>query len=129
MFQIGQAARLSGVSAKQIRYYESVGLLLKSRREANGYRSYEERHVHELRFIKRARTLGFSIRQIRELLSLWRNKRRPSSSVRVLARKHKDSIEKRVRELEAMVVVLNRLIAACKGDERPDCPILDELER
>ncbi len=128
MFQIGQAARLSGVSAKQIRYYESAGLLLKSRREANGYRSYQERQVHELRFIKRARALGFSIRQIRELLSLWRNKRRSSSKVRVLAQKHKDSIEQRVKEHEAIVAVLNRLIAACKGDDRPECPILDELE-
>lgn len=129
MFQISEAARLSGVSAKRIRYYESIGLLLKSRRASNGYRFYEERHVHELRFIQRARTLGFSIRQIRDLLSLWRNKRRPSSKVRALAENHKRLLEQRIVEFDSIVVVLDHLIESCKGDERPDCPILDELSR
>jgi len=127
MFQIGQTERLSGVSVKQIRYYESIGLLKKSRRRENGYRSYEERHVHELRFIKRARELGFPIKEIRELLALWRNKRRSSSQVRKLAERHRDAIKDRVKAHRKIVQSLDRLISSCKGDERPDCPILEEL--
>lgn len=127
MFHIGQTARLSGISTKQIRYYESIGLLAKPRRQENGYRVYEERHVHELQFIGRARKLGFSIKHTRELLSLWRNKRRASSNVRALAERHRNTIEERIQDHMVILDVLDRLIASCKGDERPDCPILDEL--
>lgn len=129
MFRIGQTARLSGVSAKQIRYYEGIGLLRKSRREANDYRSYEETHIHELRFIKRARTLGFSIGQIRDLLSLWRNKRRSNSKARALAKDHRNTLDQSRKELGTIVSILDHLIDACQGDNRPDCPILDDLEQ
>ena len=129
MFYIGQTARLSGVSAKQIRYYESIDLLAKSRRQENGYRVYEDRHVYELQFIRRSRKLGFPIKQTRELLKLWRNKRRASNKVRALAERHRNAIEERIKDHMAIMDVLDRLIASCRGDERPDCPILDELGR
>lgn len=125
--RIGDVARLSGVSTKLIRYYESRRLLGPAGREASGYRVFDERNLHELRFIKRARSLGFSIKQIDELLSLWRNKRRPSSKVRVLAVQHRDAVVARMEAHQAIIDVLGRLIASCKGDERPECPILDEL--
>lgn len=127
MMRIGEAARLSGVSVKLIRYYEDAGLLGPALRQANGYRLFDERNVHELRFIKRARSLGFPIKQIDELLRLWRDKRRPSRKVRALAEMHKQSIIDRIAAHRAITKVLSRLIAACRGDERPDCPILDEL--
>jgi Cu(I)-responsive transcriptional regulator len=127
MIRIGEAARLSGVSAKLIRYYESAGLLSPAHRHANGYRLFDERNVHELRFIKRARLLGFPIKQIDELLKLWRDKRRPSRKVRALAEMHKQSIVARIDAHRAITKELSRLIAACRGDDRPDCPILDEL--
>jgi MerR family copper efflux transcriptional regulator len=125
--RIADAARLSGVSAKLIRYYESAGLLRPAGRDANGYRVFDERNVHELRFIKRARSLGFAIRQIDELLGLWRNKKRPSRKVRALAEGHKQAVAARMVAHGAIVDVLSRLIDACKGDDRPECPILDEL--
>lgn len=125
--RIGDAARLSGVSAKLIRYYESRRLLSPSGRDASGYRVFDERNVHELRFIKRARSLGFPIKQIDELLGLWRDKKRPSRKVRVLAVRHRDEVAARMQAHQAIIDVLSRLIAACRGDERPDCPILDEL--
>lgn len=125
--RIGDAARLSDVSAKLIRYYESRRLLSPAGRDASGYRVFDERNVHELRFIKRARSLGFPIKQIDELLNLWRDKRRPSRKVRVLAVRHRDEVAARMQAHQAIIDVLSRLIAACRGDERPDCPILDEL--
>ena len=125
--RIGEAARLSGVSAKLIRYYEGAGLLSPAGRDANGYRIFDERNVHELRFIKRARTLGFPIKQIDELLRLWRDKQRPSRKVRALAEMHKQSVVARMQAHRSIVKVLSRLIAACRGDDRPDCPILDQL--
>jgi Cu(I)-responsive transcriptional regulator len=125
--RIGDAARLSGVSAKLIRYYESRRLLRPAGRDASGYRVFDERNVHELRFIQRARSLGFPIKQIDELLGLWRDKKRPSRKVRVLAVRHRDAIAARMQAHQAIIDVLSRLIAACRGDERPDCPILDEL--
>ena len=125
--RIGEAARLSGVSARLIRYYESRRLLSPASRDASGYRGFDERNVHELRFIKRARSLGFPIKQIDELLHLWRDKKRPSRKVRVLAVRHRDAVATRMEAHQAIIDVLSRLIAACKGDERPDCPILDEL--
>ena len=125
--RISDAGRLSGVSTRLIRHYESEGLLSPTGRDANGYRIFNERNVHELRFIKRARFLGFPIKQIDELLDLWRDKKRPSRKVRALAERHKQAIVSRMEEHRSIVEVLSRLIEACKGDERPDCPILDEL--
>ncbi len=125
--RIGEAARLSGVSAKLIRYYESVGLLSPAGRNASGYRAFDERNIYELRFIKRARLLGFPIKQIAELLELWRDKRRPSRKVRTLAVGHRQAVRNRMQAHQAIIRVLDRLIRACKGDDRPDCPILDEL--
>jgi MerR family copper efflux transcriptional regulator len=125
--RIGDAARSSGVSAKLIRYYESAGLLSPAGRRANGYRIFDERNVNELRFIRRARQLGFPIKQIYELLELWRDQKRPSRKVRALAQRHKDAVVARMEGHRAIVNVLGRLIRSCKGDDRPDCPILDEL--
>jgi len=125
--RIGEAAALSGVSAKLIRYYEAAGLLSPAGRDANGYRNFDVRNVHELRFIKRARSLGFPIKQIDELLMLWRDKRRASSKVRALAERHTRSVAACMEAHRSIIKVLSRLIAACRGDDRPDCPILDEL--
>ena len=125
--RIGEAARLSGVSAKLIRYYESAGLLSPAARDASGYRVFDQRNVQELHFIKRARSLGFPIKEIDELLRLWRDKRRPSRKVRALAERHKQAVVARMEAHRAIIDVLRRLIDACKGDDRPDCPILDEL--
>lgn len=125
--RIGEAARLSGVSAKLIRYYEGAGLLSPAGRDANRYRIFDERNVHELRFIKRARSLGFPIKQIGELLRLWRDKQRPSRKVRALAEMHKQSVAARMEAHRSIIKVLSRLIDACRGDDRPDCPILDQL--
>jgi Cu(I)-responsive transcriptional regulator len=127
MMRIGEVARISGVSAKLIRYYESAGLLSPAGRDANGYRIFGDRNVHELRFIKRARSLGFPIKQIDELLGLWRDKQRPSRKVRALAERHKQAVAARMETHRAIIDVLSRLIDACKGDDRPDCPILDDL--
>jgi len=127
MIRIGDAAGRSGVPAKTIRHYESIGLLRPAEREANGYRSYSEVDIHELRFIRRARTLGFPIERIRELLSLWRDHRRPSRKVRSLAQAHLQMLETRIAATEAMAATLRHLIEVCRGDHRPDCPILDDL--
>jgi Cu(I)-responsive transcriptional regulator len=125
--RISDAAVQSDVPAKLIRYYEAVGLLTPAGRDANGYRIFDERNVHELRFIKRARSLGFPIKEIDELLKLWRDKSRPSRKVRALADRHKQAVVARMQAHRSIVKVLTRLIEACKGDDRPDCPILDEL--
>ena len=125
--RISEAARLSGVSARLIRHYESAGLLSAAGRDANGYRIFDERNVHELRFIKRARSLDFPIKQIDDLLDLWRDKKRPSRTVRALAEHHKQAVVSRMEAHRSIIEVLSCLIAACKGDNRPDCPILDEL--
>jgi Cu(I)-responsive transcriptional regulator len=127
MMHIGDTARLSGVSVKSIRHYESVGLLRSVDRQANGYRTYDVCDVHELRFIRRARLLGFSIEAIRDLLGLWRNKQRRSRTVRKLAEAHLDQVTGRLQALQDMAGVLRHLIDACDGDDRPDCPILNEL--
>lgn len=125
--RIGEAARLSGVSAKLIRYYESRRLLSLAGRDASGYRVFDDRNVHELSFIKRARSLGFPIKQIDELLRLWRDKKRPSRTVRALAERHKQAVAARMEAHRTIIDVLGRLIDACKGDDRPDCPILNDL--
>jgi MerR family gold-responsive transcriptional activator of gol and ges genes len=127
MFRIGDAAKLSGVTVKLIRYYESVGLLKSVDRQANGYRTYEQREVHELRFIKRARLLGFPIKEIGELLELWRNTQRRSQTVRRLAEAHLAKLNARIGAFQDVTGVLGRLIEACEGGDRPDCPILEEL--
>ncbi len=124
---IGQAAAASGVSAKMIRHYESVGLLPAAKRTGSGYRQYGDTEVHTLRFIRRARDLGFSIHEIGELLNLWRNRRRPSRLVKALAEQHIAVLEHKVQELQAMKSTLEHLVHCCHGDERPECPILDEL--
>ncbi len=124
---IGETARSSGVSAKMIRHYEEIGLIPKANRTDSGYRRYNGNDVHTLRFIRQARNLGFSIKQIEELLGLWRNQRRPSRKVKALALAHVEELDARIRELEAMKQTLQELAAHCHGDERPECPILDGL--
>jgi Cu(I)-responsive transcriptional regulator len=124
---IGQAAKLSGVSAKMVRHYESLGLLPAVARTDAGYRQYTDREVHTLRFIRRARDLGFSMAEIGELLKLWQNQRRSSANVKKIAQKHLADIDARMAEMAAMRKTLQHLVHCCSGDERPDCPILDEL--
>jgi MerR family copper efflux transcriptional regulator len=124
---IGAAAAASGVSAKMIRHYEAIGLLRPAERRANDYRDYGERDLHELRFIRRARKLGFSIPEIGELLALWRDRGRPSREVRRIAEVHISDLQSRVAEMQAMADTLRNLVSACHGDDRPDCPILDDL--
>lgn len=126
---IGQAAKASGVSAKMIRHYESVALLPAAARTEAGYRQYDDKDVHSLRFIRRSRDLGFSIDEIRDLLSLWHDKRRSSRQVKALAQVHIEDLDAKVRELMAMKATLETLVHCCHGDERPDCPILEELAR
>ncbi len=124
---IGAAASASGVTAKMIRHYESIGLLRPAPRRENTYRDYGERDVHELRFIKRARRLGFSTDEIAALLALWRDRARPSREVRRIAERHVAELESRIAEMQAMAKTLRALVHACCGDGRPDCPILDDL--
>ena len=124
---IGAAAAASGVNAKMIRYYEAIGLLPPPARHENSYRDYGEIELHELRFIKRARKLGFSISEIGVLLALWRDKDRPSREVRRIANSHLADLEARIAEMQAMAAALRKLVRACHGDDRPDCPILDDL--
>jgi MerR family transcriptional regulator, copper efflux regulator len=124
---IGEAAGASGVSAKMIRHYESIGLVPRAARSAAGYRVYDDRDVHTLRFIRRARDLGFPVEIIRELLSLWHNKRRTSASVKRLALAHAAELEQKMAALEKMIEALRHLAEHCSGDQRPDCPIIDDL--
>ena len=126
-FNIGEAARRSGVSAKMVRHYESLGLLPAVDRTEAGNRQYGEREVHTLRFIKRSRDLGFSMAEIAELLKLWQNRRRSSADVRRIASRHVQDLNQRMAEMEAMRRTLEHLIHCCQGDSRPQCPILDEL--
>ncbi|HVL72214.1 MAG TPA: Cu(I)-responsive transcriptional regulator [Beijerinckiaceae bacterium] len=125
--KIGAAAERSGVSTKMIRYYESIGLLAKAARRDNAYRDFDERDVHDLRFIRRARTLGFSVEEIARLLALWRDKGRPSREVKAIAEAHVADLEARIAEMQGMAATLRHLAHCCHGDERPDCPILDDL--
>jgi MerR family copper efflux transcriptional regulator len=124
---IGDAARLSGVSPKMVRHYEGLGLLPRVARTDSGYRQYAEADVHTLRFIKRARDLGFSMDEIGELVGLWQNRRRASSSVRRIAQKHADDLAQRIAAMQEMQQTLQHLIHCCHGDDRPECPILDQL--
>ncbi len=124
---IGQAAAASGVSAKMIRHYESVGLFPEARRTDAGYRQYTDRDINTLRFIRHSRDLGFSIEQIRALLGLWQNRRRPSRQVKALAEEHLQELEHKLEELQAMKATLEHLVDCCHGDDRPECPIIDTL--
>jgi MerR family copper efflux transcriptional regulator len=126
---IGEAARRSGVSAKMVRHYEALGLLPRVHRTDSNYRQYGEADVHTLRFIKRSRDLGFSMDEIGQLLGLWQNRRRPSASVRKIAQRHADDLGERIAALQDMQRTLQHLIHCCRGDERPECPILEDLAR
>lgn len=126
-FNIGEAAVRSGVSAKMIRHYEALSLLPKVGRTTSGYRQYGSKEVHTLRFIRRARALGFSMVEIAALLKLWQNRRRASADVKRIALAHVEDLDRRLSELAAMKRTLESLAACCHGDDRPECPILDEL--
>jgi Cu(I)-responsive transcriptional regulator len=124
---IGQAAHASGVSAKMIRYYEQIGLVTPAERTDSNYRSFDARNVNELRFIRRARSLGFSVEEIAGLLSLWRDRDRPSRDVKAIAEAHVADLQTRIAEMQAMADTLRHLSHCCAGDDRPDCPILADL--
>ena len=125
---IGQTAKASGVSAKMIRYYEQTGLIPAADRTDSGYRDYSDTDVHMLRFIRRARDLGFSVAEIGDLLNLWRDETRQSAEVKRLAQGHIDALEKKIVVLQDMAHTLTMLVNACHGDHRPHCPILQRLE-
>jgi MerR family copper efflux transcriptional regulator len=125
---IGQAAKASGVNAKLIRYYEGIGLIPEAGRTAAGYRVYTPYDVNVLRFVRRARTLGFSLERIQHLVGLWRDKGRASAEVKRIALEHVAELEARIAEMRAMSDTLQELADACHGDHRPDCPILRDLE-
>jgi MerR family copper efflux transcriptional regulator len=129
LYSIGRAAELSGVTPKMIRHYESLGLIPKAARTLGDYRVYSLAEVHTLRFVRRARTLGFSMDEIETLLGLWRNQRRASAEVKRLALKHVAELDAKIEELHSMRHALAHLAANCHGDQRPDCPILDDLGR
>jgi Cu(I)-responsive transcriptional regulator len=126
---IGEASDRSGVSAKMIRYYESVGLLPSAARRANGYRDYGDQDVAVLQFVRRTRDLGFSLEEVSSLLALWSNTKRPSREVKKLAEKHIADLEVRITEMREVAKTLKKLAGACHGDDRPDCPILDDLSQ
>jgi len=125
---IGQASRASGVSAKMIRYYERTGLIPKALRRESGYRDYSPSDVHMLRFIRRARDLGFAVAEIDDLLNLWRDTSRHSGDVKRIAQAHIARLRDRIEQLEQMAATLTTLVQCCAGDDRPDCPILADLE-
>ena len=124
---IGAAAAQSGVPAKTIRYYESIGLIPRATRTGGNYRDYDDNDLQTLRFIQRARRLGFAVKDVSSLLTLWRDRRRASGDVKRLAKGHIAEIDQRMEELRAMRRTLLHLVDRCHGDDRPDCPILEEL--
>ena len=126
---IGDASALSGVSAKMIRYYEQIGLIPPAGRTHAGYRDYTEKDVHVLRFVRRARDLGFSVAEIDGLLQLWRNRRRRSADVKRIALDHIQDLQRRIADMQEMAATLQQLATCCSGDDRPDCPILADLEQ
>ncbi|CAN5292364.1 Cu(I)-responsive transcriptional regulator [soil metagenome] len=127
VFNIGEVARRTGVSARMVRHYEGLGLLPKVARTDSGYRQYGEADVHTLRFIKRSRDLGFSMDEIAELVGLWHDRQRASAAVKHIAQRHLGELAKRIADLQAMERTLSHLVHCCHGDARPDCPILDDL--
>lgn len=124
---IGDAAHASGVSAKMIRHYEEIGLIPKAKRSASGYRLYDESDVYTLQFVRTARTLGFSMTEIKKLLGLWRNKARKSTDVKAMALSHIGRLESKIQDLQKMVDTLRHLANRCHGDHRPECPIIDAV--
>lgn len=124
---IGQAARRTGLSAKMIRYYESIGLLKPASRSDSGYRLYQQDDLHALAFIKRSRDLGFSLEEVARLLTLWQDRQRASADVKALANQHIADLNRRIDELISLRDTLSELVAHCQGDDRPDCPILKDL--
>lgn len=125
---IGTVAERSGVPPKTIRYYESIGLIDPAARRPNGYRRYSSIDMRTLNFIKRARSLGFSVDEVRDLLDLWRDKTRTSAAVKRLATQHLEALDRKIGEFRMMRAALADLVKRCRGDSRPDCPILDNLE-
>ncbi len=125
---IGQTATASGISAKMIRYYESVGLIPSADRSDAGYRIYSDRDVQVLNFIRRSRDLGFKVEDIRDLLKLWRDRTRRSASVKKVALGHIETLKQKIVELQEMVGTLQALADSCSGDQKSNCPIIDELE-
>lgn len=126
-YNIGEAARRSGVTAKMIRHYESLRLLKAPRRTESGYRLYDDNDIHTLRFIRRSRDLGFSMKEIQQLLALWQNRRRASAEVRRIAQDHITALDAKIQEMQGMRRTLEQLVHNCHGDARPECPILDDL--
>lgn len=126
---ISKASELTGISAKNIRYYESIGLMPEPKRAENGYRDYEQRDIDLLRFIQSARKMGFSLKDVANLLELWHDKNRASRDVRALAMRHIAEIETRISELEKIRKTLTDLVECCQGNDRPDCPILETLQQ
>jgi MerR family copper efflux transcriptional regulator len=124
---IGQVAAAAGVNAKMVRHYESIGLIGPANRAESGYRQYADNDIHTLRFIKRSRRLGFSMKDIRVLLALWRDQQRPSAEVKELAMAHIQDLDAKIFELQGMRDTLHHLASHCHGDRRPDCPILDDF--
>ncbi|MBL0918739.1 MAG: Cu(I)-responsive transcriptional regulator [Hydrogenophaga sp.] len=124
---IGQAAHLSGISPKMLRHYEGLGLLGDVPRTEGNYRQYGEAEVHTLRFVRRARDMGFTLDEIRTLVNLWHNRRRSSETVKRIAQRHIDDLDERIAALQAMRRTLQDLVQRCPGNQRPDCPILDDL--
>ncbi|WP_160288348.1 Cu(I)-responsive transcriptional regulator [Pseudomonas knackmussii] len=125
---IGEAAKKSGLSAKMIRYYESIGLLQPAGRSASGYRHYSEQDLHRLAFIRRSRDFGFSLEEVGQLLALWQDRKRASADVKALATRHIDELNRKIAELSSLRDTLQDLSDHCHGDHRPDCPILKDLE-
>ncbi|RVH24474.1 Cu(I)-responsive transcriptional regulator [Sinorhizobium meliloti] len=124
---IGQASNASGVSSKMIRYYEQIGLIKPAHRTASSYRTYGDNDVHTLRFVRRARDLGFSVEQIKELLALWRDRSRASSDVKAVALEHVAELERKIAAIQEMAKTLKHLASHCHGDDRPECPIIEEI--
>lgn len=127
LYNIGEAASRSGVSAKMIRHYESLRLLKKPKRTVAGYRVYDDTDIHTLQFIRRARDLGFSMKEVARLLALWQDRRRASAEVRKVAQAHIAELDHRIAEMQGMRRTLESLVEHCHGDARPECPILDDL--
>ncbi len=126
---ISAAAKASGVNARLIRHYEGIGIVPKAARSLSGYRVYSDSDIHILKFVKHARGLGFSMKEIKKLVGLWRNRSRASSDVKKLALFHVTQLEQKIAELDSVAKALRQLAESCRGDSRPDCPILDELAR